>query len=267
MKTLLSVMQERVGIKEFPGKKHNPVILQWAADIGHPEVTDDETAWCATCCASAAKEAGLPMPPHNTRLLARSWLTWGVKVDLDDIRPGDVAVWPRGNSSWQGHVNVVESVSDVGQVICIGGNQSNAVTRTKPLDPATALGFRRAVPATIPDLRKAGSTEIKAADNIDIAGILGGAGSAVVATVQSFLGPVEVPQFSSMPESLDFWQSVLGGFNAIAKIVIANPWLAGTVVVSLGCVVVSRILKSKRVAKHAAGVPLSAQVEAANAAG
>lgn len=265
--TMLEVMQARVGIKEVVGKKHNPIILKWAADIGHPEVKDDETAWCSICACSAALEAGLPMPAHNVRLLARSWLTWGTKVDLDDIKPGDVAVWPRGNSSWQGHVNVVEAVSEAGMVVCIGGNQSNAVTRTKPMDPAGALGFRRAVPATIKDLRKAGSTEVKAGDNTQITGGGFSIFGLLTGAVASMFGPPQVPQFADVSDGLSWWQTVLGGINALGKLVSSHPWLAGTILCGAFLVFVGHQIKAKRLAKHAAGVPISSQVEAANAAG
>src|SRR5262245_24311085 len=136
MPTMLEVMQARIGVAEFAGRKHNEVIIGYFNDAGHPEVVDDETSWCSAACCSAAKAAGLPMPPTNINLMARAWLTWGTKVKLDDVRPGDVAVWPRGSSTWQGHVNIVETV-DGDTVTCIGGNQStkkggDAVTRSKP---------------------------------------------------------------------------------------------------------------------------------------
>src|SRR5262245_32697517 len=107
MPTLLEVMQSRLGVQEVPGKKHNPIIVGWFEAIGHPEVADDETSWCATALGSAALEAGLPIPPRNVNMMARSWLTWGVKVEPTDVAPGDVAIWPRGDPrGWQGHVNV-----------------------------------------------------------------------------------------------------------------------------------------------------------------
>lgn len=274
MPTLLEVMQSRLGIQEVPGKGNNPVIIGWFKAVGHPEIRDDETSWCSICCGSAALEAGLPIPPVNINMMARSWLTWGIAVDLDDVEPGDVAVWPRNNSTWQGHVNVVEKV-DGDFVSCIGGNQSglkggDAVTRARPRHKSEALGFRRGVPATVHDLRNAGSTEIKKGDTVQNSGTIGLIATATVATVKEMLGPVDVPQFATTKESLDFWQAIIGGFNAVWKLISANPWLAGAVIVALGLVLVGRKLKTDRVAKHAAGIPISAEVaklEAANAAG
>jgi uncharacterized protein (TIGR02594 family) len=266
MPTLLQVAQSRVGIKETPGAKSNPVIDKWADDVGWPNLSDND-AWCSIFANSAALEAGLPMTAHNVRPLARGWLTWGKAVDIADIQPGDVAVWPRGKSTWQGHVNIVESVSDVGMVICIGGNQSNAVTRTKPLDPKDALGFRRAVGATVKDLRAAGSSEIKKGDNVQITG--GGLTvvSGIMGAVASMFGPVQVPQFADVSDGLSWWQTVLGGINAIGKLVLDHPWIAGTILGGAFLVFVGHQIKAARLAKHSAGVPLSSQVEAANAAG
>ena len=35
------------GLKEVPGKEHNPKILEFFEDIGHEWVKDDETSWCS----------------------------------------------------------------------------------------------------------------------------------------------------------------------------------------------------------------------------
>lgn len=265
--TLLDVMESRLGIQEIPGAKNNPVILEWFAAVGHPEIKSDETSWCSICVGSAAVEANLPIPAVNVNMMARSWLTWGVEVKPENIQPGDVAIWPRGDpKGWQGHVNVVKEVLPSGKIKCIGGNQSapagggDAVTITKATDLKGALGFRRAVPATVADLRKAGSTEIKQADRVQNAGWLMTFVSSVVATIKSFLGPVEVPEFASVKESLDWWQMLLGGVNAVGKLVGAYPWLAGTTVVSLILIMAGRQLKARRLAKHVSGVPLSAEV-------
>lgn len=270
MPTLLEVWESRLGVCEVAGKDHNPIILGWCKAIGWESIKDDETAWCATGMNSACLEAGLPMTPHNQRPAARSFLTWGKQVAPADVAPGDVLVWPRGNSSWQGHVNIVKEVRRNSikkiEVRCIGGNQSHksggAVTLTGWQDIKGVLpnGVRRAVPATVPDLRKAGSTEIKKADQIQNGGTAVTLIPIVLATAQSMLGPVEVPQFKTLPESLSWWQTLIGGVNAVANLVAAHPWLAGTLVVGLMCVMVGRKLKADRVAKHSAGVPIAAEV-------
>ena len=274
MATILEIMQSRLGIQEVPGAKDNPVILGWFKAAGHPEVDADEVSWCAACASSACLEAGLPMPPVNVNLMARSFLTWGVKVELDDVQPGDIAVWPRGNSSWQGHVNVVEKVADL-FVSCIGGNQSglkggDAVTRAKPRAKSEALGFRRPVAATVPALRAAGSREIAKGDMTQNAGGALTVLSAAWAAVQSLFGPVDVPAFADLKEGLGWWEMILRGASAVGKLVADHPWLAVTLLGGGVFILLGRQLKAARVAKHAAGMPLSVEVakmEAANAAG
>lgn len=273
MPTLLEVWESRLGVAEVAGAKSNPIIIEWCKAIGWESIKDDETAWCATSMNAACLEAGLPMTPHPNRPAARSFLMWGKKVAPVEVAPGDVVVWPRGNSAWQGHVNCVQQVRRTGkktEVRCIGGNQSHpsggAVTIAAWQDIKGAIGVRRAVAATVPDLRRAGSTEIKKADRIQNGGWLVTVIPTIIATIQSMLGPVEVPKFASLPESLSWWQTLLGGLNAVWILVAAHPWLAGTLVVGLLCVLVGRQLKAARVAKHEAGIPLSAEVAGLEAA-
>jgi uncharacterized protein (TIGR02594 family) len=271
MPTLVEVWDSRLGIAEIAGKKHNPIILGWCREVGWESIVDDETAWCATSMCSAAKEAGLPMPPHNQRPLARSWLTMGKGVSVAEADVGDVVVWPRGNSSWQGHVNMIREIKRAKgkvQVRCIGGNQSHesggAVTLTGWQDLKGAIGVRRLVPATVPALREAGSTEIKQADRIQNSGtavtFIPMMWAAVQTAWNQMFGPVDVPKFASLPESLSWWQALLEGARALLGLVAEHPWLAGTLVMGLLCVLVGRQLKANRVAKHAAGVPLSVEV-------
>lgn len=265
----LDVMRDRLGTKEVSGKKANPAILAMFADVGHPEVTDDETAWCAAATGSALKACSLPIPPNNVSLLARSYCTYGIKTEP---KPGAIAIWPRNNSTWQGHVNIVESVTDDGKVICIGGNQTlkgtgGAITRTKPMDPKTALDFRWPVLPTVPDLRKSGSTEVKKGDRVQNTGIFLTFIAPIIAAIKELFAPLtQVPQFADINDGLTFWQTVLGGANAVARLVMENPWLAGTCFAGLVLAWIGHTIKANRVAKAKAGVPLSVEVSAMEAA-
>lgn len=265
----LDVMRDRLGTKEITGKRHNPAIVAMFADVGHPEVEDDETAWCAAATGSALKAVGMPIPPVNVNLLARSYCTYGVKCEP---KPGAIAIWPRGNSKWQGHVNIVEEVTDDGKVICIGGNQSlkgttGALTRTAPLDPAGALDFRWPISPTVPELRKSGSTEIKKGDRVQNLGIFATFIAPIIAVIKEMFAAVpEVPTFTSIPEGLTFTQQIMEGANAVGRLVLDNPWLAGTVIVGGVLAWVGHSIKRARVAKAAAGVPLSVEVAALGSA-
>jgi uncharacterized protein (TIGR02594 family) len=269
--TLLDVWRSRLGVEEIKGKKHNPIILQWWQDAGHPEIVDDETAWCSGSMCSAAKEAGLPFPPVNVNTMARSWLTQGVKVDPADVQPGDVTIWPRGNPNGPyGHVNCVSEVKRLKKktlVKCIGGNQSHpsggAVTETDWTDISGVLpnGIRRLVPVSAPALQRAGSTEVKKGNQLKKIGILGSFVGPIIAAVKELFGAAtEVPQFADLPEQLTWWQSVVGGMNAIGQLVIDNPWLAGTTIISIAVAWIGHTIIKHRLAKHASGAPIAAEV-------
>jgi uncharacterized protein (TIGR02594 family) len=124
------------GIKETPGKAHNPEVVKMFAEAGHPQVKDDETAWCAAFVGAMLLRGGYA---GTGKLTARSYLEWGEPVTTP--QRGDVVVFPRGNSTWQGHVAFVLKADDQ-WVHAFGGNQSNAVNVTR-YSRANVLGFRR----------------------------------------------------------------------------------------------------------------------------
>ena len=255
---LLAVMQSRLGIKEIPGPEHNEIIVSWWAEVGWGGIKDDETAWCSICLCSAAKEAGLPMPPHDVRPLARGWLKWGVPAEP---QPGAVGVWPRGTSDWQGHCAVVERVLPNGKVQCIGGNQGNAVTR-RVFNIDDALGFRLPLVPTVEALREAGSKEVKTADRIEKTGIVGTVGSIAVAVTKELNSAAESIDITSLPTQLSIGEAILRGIENVWRLVAGNPWLAGVVVVGLGAILAARAIKKHRVERAKAGVPLSVELMA-----
>jgi uncharacterized protein (TIGR02594 family) len=128
---------DRVTLKEFLG-----------VDPVHVE-------WCAAFVNSVLHEVGID---STSSLMARSYLSWGTSTDTP--APGDIMVFSRGDSSWQGHVGFyVATVEyrDRKYWIVLGGNQDNSVsyrlypenhwrhldTRTVNLNP-TALEVLRA---------------------------------------------------------------------------------------------------------------------------
>lgn len=126
-----------VGTVEWT-KGNNPKVVAYFKDSGNPGVTDDETAWCAAFVGAMLKRAGIK---GTGKLNARSYLDWGTPVDRKDAQPGDVVIFKRGSSSWQGHVAFF--VKDRGALIdVLGGNQSNAVN-VKGYQSAALLGIRR----------------------------------------------------------------------------------------------------------------------------
>ena len=258
--TLLEAMTAKLGIQEAPGSANNPAVIAMFKAAGHDEITTDSTPWCSVTLCAAAKEAGLPIPPVNINMTARSWLTMGITVAPDDVQAGDVAVWPRGSSKWEGHVNVVEKV-DGDFVSCIGGNQKgpkgDAVTRSARRHKSEAAGFRRLVPATVKDLRAAGSTTIKSADAEEKIGI------AATFFAPLFEGGREI--INGMPsvsttEGLTYLQTAAKMAMGAIAYVGTNPWVLSFTIAGLLIWLNSVRKKRSRVAEHANGIPLASEV-------
>lgn len=129
-----------LGLQEWPGAKQNPEILKLFATVGHDQVRDDETAWCAAFVGAVLASLGLP---HTGKLNARSYMGYGQGVEPQDARPGDIVVlWRGSRASWQGHVAFFVRFEG-NSVILRGGNQGNAVTDAPyPID--RILAIRRA---------------------------------------------------------------------------------------------------------------------------
>ena len=138
MKAILELARAEIGTVEW-AKGNNPKVVAYYRDAGHPEVVEDETAWCAAFVGAMLKRGGYK---GTGSLLARSYLKWGDAVPVSNARPGDIAIIPRGNSTWQGHVFFIDKIVG-GKVYALGGNQRDAVNiQTYPV--AALLGVRRA---------------------------------------------------------------------------------------------------------------------------
>ena len=142
MTTAYDLAKAEVGTVEW-AKGDNPKVVAYFKDSGNPGVTNDETAWCAAFVGAMLRRAGVK---STGALNARSYLDWGTPVDRKNAQPGDVVIFKRGSSSWQGHVAFF--VKDRGALIdVLGGNQSNAVN-VKGYQSAALLGIRRPPKAT-----------------------------------------------------------------------------------------------------------------------
>ena len=96
------------------------------------------TAWCAAFVNAIEKKCGRK---GTGVLTARSFLKYGSPVAKPQL--GDIVVFKRGNSSWEGHVGYYIS-EDKYSVLSLGGNQSNKVCYANyPI--SSVLGYRRPV--------------------------------------------------------------------------------------------------------------------------
>jgi uncharacterized protein (TIGR02594 family) len=138
-KAIYDVASEYIGLAEVPGAKHNAKIVKMYADTGNGWVTDDETPWCAAFVGSVLARCGIQ---GTGKLNARSYLTWGQKIDIMDAKRGDVVILSRGNSKTQGHVAFFDNLS-IDSVYLLGGNQGDKVS-VVAYPRSRVLGVRRA---------------------------------------------------------------------------------------------------------------------------
>ena len=123
------------GVAEIAGSRDNTRVVRYYADVGHPQVDNDEVAWCAAFLGSCLERAGI----GSTRsLLARSYLSWGEPAG--EPHYGAIAVLSRTSDPALGHVGflVGETAADI---ILLGGNQSDSVS-VQAFPRSRLLGLR-----------------------------------------------------------------------------------------------------------------------------
>ena len=130
-----------LGQHEIPGSGTNPRIAEYFRLAGHPEIADDETAWCAAFVGACLEQAGIRC---SRSLMARSYLDWG--IDAGQPRIGAVTVLARGGDPSLGHVGFLVGFT-ASDVTLLGGNQSNAVS-VATFDRRRVLSYRVAAAAS-----------------------------------------------------------------------------------------------------------------------
>lgn len=114
------------GLKEIPGKQHNPLIVKWLIAL-KAWWREDETPWCGTFVAHCLQTVGLPIPKNWFR--AGDYATYGTPVSFIGtaytIPFGAICVKSRKGGN---HVFFAVARSADGKVVYgLGGNQSNMV--------------------------------------------------------------------------------------------------------------------------------------------
>ena len=96
------------------------------------DVDPVRTEWCAAFVNAVLEESGIVSNnDHKYPLTARAFLDWGQGISKEDIEPGDLVVFPRGNQGWQGHVGFylkTQEINGVEYYYILGGNQDNKVS-------------------------------------------------------------------------------------------------------------------------------------------
>jgi len=129
----LAEARKHIGLTEIKGPQHSAEILKMWRDIKRGGIKDDETPWCAAFVGAMLERVGI----KSTRFEgARSYLQWGVL--LPDPAMGCVVVFSRDGG---GHVGFAVGKDNAGNILVLGGNQSDAVNiRAFPVSRVT--GYR-----------------------------------------------------------------------------------------------------------------------------
>ena len=128
----LATMRALTGLKEAPGSKDNPFIIEMAHEIvrRYPDLqgtvgwyNHDSIPWCGLGIGYCYAVNGIK--PVKEMLSALAWAPWGVALKVPT--PGALMVYSRQGG---GHVTYYES-EDKDFYYCRGGNQSDSVNVTK----------------------------------------------------------------------------------------------------------------------------------------
>lgn len=97
----IDVLKSHLGLQEIKNKEQIMQLLQSEAIDGDIAIDPATTPWCAASVNYAERASG---HKGNGKLNARSFLTYGIPVELKDIQYGDIMVFARGSNGWEGHV-------------------------------------------------------------------------------------------------------------------------------------------------------------------
>lgn len=125
--------RSNIGVLEIKGANHNPKIVQWWKDIKRGGIKDDETPWCAAFVGAMLERNGIKSSRFES---ASSYLKWGVQ--LHEPAYGCVVVFTREGG---GHVGFVVGKDENGNLLVLGGNQSDAVN-IKSFSRSRVTGYR-----------------------------------------------------------------------------------------------------------------------------
>lgn len=218
-------------------------------------------------------KATTPLPPRDTRLLARSYASFGVDA-RSDPQPGDFIIVPRG-VSWQGHIMQIDEVqSSLGRFKCIGANQSDMTSVAYVAFDAEIVAIRRPVAPTAKDLLAAGSNGVargvalkRTGDLLTYGTPVGAATAKVVEKVAAApdATPAALPDVSTLDgmktatEHIGIVQAFSDALIGCGKLFVAYPWLLAPIAAGVIIRVYGVQTIAARIRSFVAGVPLSNQ--------
>lgn len=137
----VGIGRSKIGTYEIKGAKHNAVILamwQLAFQATNQKqwINDDETAWCGAFTAYCMAKAGLSKHIPKAFYRAKDWASVGKPINKPAY--GCIVVFTRNGG---GHVGIVVGKDQKGNIMVLGGNQSDAVN-IKPFAVGRVLAYR-----------------------------------------------------------------------------------------------------------------------------
>lgn len=144
--------RRHIGVKEIPGRTHEPRIVAWWKKIRRGGIKTDEVPWCAAFVGAMLEEVGIVSSRYES---ARSYMSWGIPIRTPVT--GCIVVFARAGG---GHVGFAVADDGNGRLLVCGGNQSDQVS-IAPFDKNRVIGYRwpRAVPVPQEPLRIIGSRQ------------------------------------------------------------------------------------------------------------
>lgn len=123
----IDVARQYVGLNESADKEKLMELFKAQAHDKDILIDPSKTSWCAAFMNATQRAAG---GTGNGKLNAQSFLTYGEEVEnFDDAEEGDIVIFHfPTDQDWQGHVTYfVKWNDDANVIMCLGGNQRNAV--------------------------------------------------------------------------------------------------------------------------------------------
>lgn len=117
----LLVAQKELDIKEVPGPKHNPRIVEYHQTCSMKAV-EDEVPWCSAFVNWCMKEVGIQ---GTGSAAAKSWISWGEEVPEKE---GCVVIIC--NKAGSHHVGFLLETTNT-SITILGGNQADSVRISK----------------------------------------------------------------------------------------------------------------------------------------
>lgn len=136
--------KKEIGVRERKDGTSEPRIIQYWKDIKRSGIKDEKVPWCAGFVGAMLERSGI----QSTRFeSAKSYETWGIK--LPSPVPGCIVVFTRDGG---GHVGFVVGKTPTGDLMVLGGNQSDAVN-VKAFSTSRVTSYRWPSGEPIPDDR------------------------------------------------------------------------------------------------------------------